>query len=135
MAKQPSSIFVSLYFMVLGILLVVSAGMLAIGVRELASSRDPSQPVFYMLVGMSGLAITLYSLRQVLSKTKGLKIQVAKVVTVLECSSCHKKVTRNFKEGDYVYGTGEKCGSCSSDVPMTIIDVFAEKPPQKKPTL
>ncbi|MBO3803703.1 MAG: hypothetical protein JTT11_07555 [Candidatus Brockarchaeota archaeon] len=127
--------FVSLYFMVLGILLVVSAGMLAIGVRELASSSDPSQSMFYVLIGTSGLAITLYSIWQIQSKTKGLKIQVAKVVTVLECGSCHKKVTRNFKEGDYVYGTGEKCGSCGSDAPMTITDVFAEKPPQKKTTL
>ncbi|MGQ9513810.1 MAG: hypothetical protein ACUVTL_01965 [Thermoproteota archaeon] len=135
MSKQPGSIFVSLYFMVLGILLVVSAGMLVIGVRELSSSRDPSQSIFYMLIGSSGIAITLYSLKSIQSKSRGLRIQVAKVITVLECSKCHNKVTRNFKEGDYIYGTGERCSSCNSEEPMIITDVYAEKPPQKKSTL
>ncbi|TLN19523.1 hypothetical protein FDZ71_04895 [bacterium] len=81
MAKQPGSIFMSLYFMVLGILLVVSAGMFIIGLRELAT--EPTQSSIYMLVGISGIAITLYSLRQIQSKSRSLRVQVAKVVSVL----------------------------------------------------
>jgi len=133
MAKQPGSVFMSLYFMVLGILLVVSAGMFFIGLRELAS--EPTQSTIYILVGISGIAITLYSLRQVQSKSKGLRVQVAKVITVLECANCRNKLTRNFKEGDYIYGTAEKCTNCNSGTPMTIMSIFAEKPPSKKSTV
>jgi len=130
MAKQPGSIFMSLYFMVLGILLVVSAGMFIIGLRELAT--EPTQSSIYMLVGISGIAITLYSLRQIQSKSRSLRVQVAKVVSVLECANCRNKVTRNFKEGDYVYGTAEKCTNCNTDTSMTILSIFAEKPPPKR---
>jgi len=130
MAKQPSSLFMSLYFMVLGILLVVSVGMFIIGLRELAN--EPTQSTIYMLVGISGIGITLYSLRQIQSKSKSLRVQVAKVVSVLECGNCHNKVTRNFKEGDFVYGTAEKCTNCNTETSMTIMSIFTEKPPGKK---
>jgi hypothetical protein len=134
MAKQPSGIFVSLYFVVLGILLVVSAGMLVIGIREFLT--EPTiQSIIYLLVGASGIGITLYSLRQVQSKSKTLKVQVAKVVTALDCSSCHNKATRVFKEGDYVYGAGEKCSNCNAEAPMTITSIYAEKPPQQQKQL
>ena len=116
--------------MVLGILLVVSLSMFFLGIRGLAT--DPTQSTVYMVVGTSGIAITLYSLRQIQSRSKSLKVQVAKVVTVLECNSCHNKVTRNFKEGDYVYGTAEVCANCNASTPLMITSIFSEKPTTQK---
>lgn len=132
MARKPGSLFISIYIMVLGILLVVSMSMFVIGIRGMAT--EPTQSTVYMLVGTSGIAITMYSLRQVQSRSKSLKVQVAKVVTVLECNSCHNKVTRNFKEGDYVYGTVEVCTNCNSATSMTIMSIFSEKPTTQKLT-
>jgi hypothetical protein len=130
MPRQPGSIFISIYIMVLGILLVVSLSMFFLGIRGLAT--DPTQSTVYMVVGTSGIAITLYSLRQIQSRSKSLKVQVAKVVTVLECNSCHNKVTRNFKEGDYVYGTAEVCTNCNASTPLMITSIFSEKPTTQK---
>ena len=130
MPRQPGSIFISIYIMVLGILLVVSLSMFFIGIRGLAT--DPTQSTVYMVVGTSGIAITLYSLRQIQSRSRSLKVQVAKVVTVLECNSCHNKVTRNFKEGDYVYGNAEVCTNCNTSTPLMVTSIFSEKPTAQK---
>ncbi|MEW6605257.1 MAG: hypothetical protein AB1351_11305 [Thermoproteota archaeon] len=47
------------------------------------------------------------------------------------CQSCGEKTRRPFKEGDYVYGRGDKCKKCSS-ADTLVTAVYGEYPVEEK---
>lgn len=46
------------------------------------------------------------------------------------CQSCGEKARRPFKEGDFVFGSGEQCKKCSSNSLVTAI--YGEYPEATK---
>jgi len=45
------------------------------------------------------------------------------------CQSCGENSRREFKEGDYIYGSGTRCKKCSSNTLITAI--YGEYPEEK----
>jgi len=125
--ERPGGIYASLYFMILGILVVVSAAMLAIGARGMSSATEEPLSLLYIGLGASGLAFTVYSFQRVQSRLRALRVEIARVITTFECDSCHEKASRSFREGDYVFGPGDKCAKCGHEK-TTVVSIYAERP-------
>ena len=53
------------------------------------------------------------------------KKEVLDPYSIEQCTSCNKTNKRQFKEGDYIFKTMEKCTSCGSDQIM-ISKIFGE---------
>ncbi|MGI0014726.1 MAG: hypothetical protein ACREBU_14985 [Nitrososphaera sp.] len=52
-----------------------------------------------------------------------------KIFTEETCPSCGEKSRRDFKDGDYIYGTGTQCKKCSAS--GTLINaIYGEYPPE-----
>lgn len=61
---------------------------------------------------------------------------VEKISTVLKCSSCKKKYTREFKLGDFTFKklTDEKCKECNQEKTLIIEEIYSKwiKPKKKE---
>ncbi|MEM3437890.1 MAG: hypothetical protein QXP55_05120 [Nitrososphaerales archaeon] len=47
------------------------------------------------------------------------------VFTIEECDSCHLKMKRDFRLGDYIYKEGGECSKCKGKT--KIIMIYSEK--------
>ena len=53
------------------------------------------------------------------------KEEVLDPYTIEQCNSCNGITKRKFKEGDFIFKTGEKCASCGNGQ-MMIYKIFGE---------
>jgi len=113
--KRISSIFM----IVAVIMLVLSAAALF---QVLESSIRGTLDIINLILSISAIALSLYMLLQMRTKTLKLGFEPPKVVTTVECLKCGQKNTRDFQQGDFIVKRVEPCPKCNE--PMMISSVF-----------
>lgn len=73
---------------------------------------EQNMATYLALIGVIGLASSIYVIFQARKRAKNLKIKDLPIVTTIECRKCGFKNVRNFERGDYVLKELEPCEKC-----------------------
>ncbi|MGC8933857.1 MAG: hypothetical protein ACP5LN_01700 [Thermoproteota archaeon] len=126
--SERYDINISLFFFLLGFLLFVSITLIFNGVSEVSSGKTINGIMSFSL-GILGFALVAYNINKIrhrLSLPAVLSLG-PRVVTVEICENCGYRTERLFKEGDFIFGRGDKCPKCNSETPMLIEGIYLKK--------
>jgi hypothetical protein len=126
--SEKYDINISLFFFLLGFLLFVSITLIFNGVSEVSSGKTINGIMSFSL-GILGFALVAYNINKIrrrLSLPAVLSLG-PRVVTVEICENCGYRTERLFKEGDFIFGRGDKCPKCNSETPMLIEGIYLKK--------
>ena len=88
---------------------------------------DPENLYSYMLIGVSGFALSAYMLFQTRRRALQLTIKMQPVNTTILCQKCGFKNLREFQRGDYIFKEAEECPKCKEKMQITSIYREAEE--------
>ena len=117
------------------LILAIIGGILAIsfyylyGAIQAYSSGAVEEALYYALLAIVGIGISIYVTRMVRKRTVTQKLP-PKVTTTIECKKCDFKNLRQFEKGDYVFKSVENCAKCNEQ--MLISAIYAEETKDKK---
>jgi len=119
-ANKISSYLMLIVFIVLGLSIV--ALFSAVYAYMLGESI---QAGFLAIIGAFALAISCVVLYQTRRNDAALKVETPKVMTIIECTKCGTKITREFQRGDFVFKELDICEKCPEQKQM-ITGVYKE---------
>jgi hypothetical protein len=128
---RVSSMFIVIIFVAVAaalILLTTSIYLFNQGEAEIENAT------YFLLFGAALLAVSTYILVQTRRRMLKLKIEVAPVMTTIECRKCGTKTTREFQKGDYIFKELEKCGKCDDNKMITAIYREVTEKEKEKPS-
>jgi len=81
----------------------------------------------FILIGVSGVALSAYMLFQTRRRTLQLTTKMQPVNTTLLCQKCGFKNLREFQRGDFIFKEAEECPKCKEKMQITSIYREAEE--------
>lgn len=126
--SERYDINISLFFFLLGFLLFVSITLIFNGVGEVSSGKTINGVMSFSL-GVLGFILVAYNINKIRSRLSlpAVLSLGPRVVTVEVCESCGYRTERLFREGDFIFGRGNKCPKCNSELPMLIEGIYLKK--------
>ena len=85
---------------------------------------------FFMLIGVSGLALSTYMVFQTRRRALKLAFIPPRIATTILCQKCGFKNIRDFERGDFIFKETEECPKCKEK--MMINSIFREIVEKKK---
>jgi len=85
---------------------------------------------FFMLIGVSGLALSTYMVFQTRRRALRLTFTPPRIATTILCQKCGFKNIRDFERGDFIFKETEECPKCKEK--MMINSIFREINEKKK---
>jgi predicted Zn-ribbon and HTH transcriptional regulator len=73
------------------------------------------------LIGIAGIVLSVYVILQMRRHGSRPSIEVAPIMTTIECKKCGYKNVREFKRGDYIFKEAEPCPKCNEKMMITAI--------------
>jgi len=117
--RRISSLFIAIIVIVLALSTVaIFQGAEAYRIGETGTGHS------FMLIGVSGLALSAYMLFQTRRRALQLTIKLPSVTTTLLCQKCGFKNLREFQRGDYIFKEAEECPKCKEK--MQIASIYRE---------
>ena len=119
-------------FVLAAIYVTLALSVVALVVAVGAFYEGSTEVTIYLLaIGFIAMALSGYYLFQSRKHVASLKIENPPVLTAIECKSCNKTETREFKRGDYVFKEMEKCPKCQGM--GMIVAIYWEVKEKEKP--
>jgi len=118
------SFLLPLYFMLLGVIIVLSGALLIMGLK--ASGENTLDATIYTTLGVAGFFFAFYSIQEARKRMKLLQKKKGRIMTVIKCNKCNHVYEREFKEGDYVYKNAGDCPKCGGDSFIFLVYAFRE---------
>ncbi|MBC7130379.1 hypothetical protein H5T51_04045 [Candidatus Bathyarchaeota archaeon] len=116
-ATRVSTFVLVIIFLVLA----VSFSAIVLAVQAYSVYGNDFVAAYLMLIGILGVALSIYVLTQTRRRLTHLKIEPPPVVTTIECRKCGFKNVRKFQRGDYVFKEVEPCEKCNENMMITAI--------------
>lgn len=85
---------------------------------------------FFVLIGVSGLALSTYMVFQTRRRALRLTIRPPRIATTILCQKCGFKNIRDFERGDFIFKGTEECPKCKEKTKIT--SIFREVKEKKK---
>ena len=85
---------------------------------------------FFMLIGVSGLALSTYMVFQTRRRALRLTFKPPRIATTILCQKCGFKNIRDFERGDFIFKETEECPKCKEKTKIT--SIFREVKEKKK---
>lgn len=85
---------------------------------------------FFMLIGVSGLALSTYMVFQTRRRALTLTFTPPRIATTILCQKCGFKNIRDFERGDFIFKGTEECPKCKEKTMIT--SIFREIGEKKK---
>ena len=85
---------------------------------------------FFMLIGVSGLALSTYMVFQTRRRALTLTFRPPRIATTILCQKCGFKKIRDFDRGDFTFKGTEECPKCKEKTMIT--SIFREIEEKKK---
>jgi len=85
---------------------------------------------FFVLIGVSGLALSTYMVFQTRRRALRLTIRPPRIATTILCQKCGFKNIRDFERGDFIFKETEECPKCKEKTKIT--SIFREVKEKKK---
>jgi hypothetical protein len=133
-ATKVSSMFLLIIFVAVAAALILLTTSIYLFNQGEAQAENAT---YFLLFGAALLAVSTYILIQTRRRMLKLKIDIAPVMTTIECRKCGIKTTREFQKGDYVFKELEKCEKCDDKKMITAIyrEVTQKEKEQRSPFL
>jgi hypothetical protein len=87
--------------------------------------------IVFATIGLVALTMSVFTLYQSRRQVAQMKIEIPKVMTIVECKKCNTKTVREFQRGDYVYKELDACPKCP-DTKQLITAVYKEVKEKEK---
>lgn len=97
---------------ILSLMILLSAIALVEMIKRYSETGWIDLPSF--ILSVSVLSISIYIAFQARRKTLNLEFEPQKVFTIMKCTNCNFKITRNFQKGDFVLKKTGQCPICGS---------------------
>ena len=114
-----------LILILIGFILSLSA--LYIAVQSIIDQTDILNSYSFLLIGVFGLALSVYMLLQTRAKPMHVALELPRVITTLECPKCDFKNIRDFQKEDYIFKETGPCQKCNETMRITAIYREAKK--------
>lgn len=85
---------------------------------------------FFVLIGVSGLALSTYMVFQTRRRALRLTFRPPRIATTILCQKCGFKNIRDFERGDFIFRETEECPKCKEKTKIT--SIFREVKEKKK---
>jgi len=131
MAQNPTSAGnkkISNYIMTIVVIVLALSIVSIILAVIVASNGGPQADLtagFLAVIGVIAVTMSMFTLYQSRRQAAQMKIEVPKVMTIIECKKCGTKTVREFQRGDYVYKDLEACPKCP-ETKQVITAVYKE---------
>jgi Zn finger protein HypA/HybF involved in hydrogenase expression len=99
---------------IISILLAVNVYLNGVSKPSQAATDDLTAG-FLAIVGLIALTMSMFTLSQSRRQAAEMKIEIPKVMTIVECKKCGTKTVREFQRGDYVYKDLDACPKCPDE--------------------
>lgn len=106
---------------------ILSLSALYIAVQSIIDQTDILNSYSFLLIGVFGLALSVYMLLQTRGKPMHVTLELPKVITTLECPKCDFKNIRDFQKEDYIFKETGPCQKCNETMRITAIYREAKK--------
>lgn len=122
--------FYLIWILSLAGILIISTVFLYLGLSNLSETTGES--ILNTIMGIAGLGIAAKVGYDMFRARISLKEEVFEVLTELKCENCGEKISREFKEGDYVGKLSEdtRCPKCRST--PYIVAIYSRTPRGKE---
>lgn len=129
---ETASPIAKVSFIFLGILLIsfVLSIVAFYQAVEAYNNQDSGAGFSFIMIGVSGLALSTYMLFQTRRRRLRLNFKPEKITTEALCQKCGFKTLREFKDEDYVFKEAEECPKCNEK--MMITSIYREVAEKKK---
>jgi len=131
MTQNPTSAAnkkISNYIMTIVVIVLALSIVSIILAVIVASNGGPQADLtagFLAVIGVIAVTMSMFTLYQSRRQAAQMKIEVPKVMTIIECKKCGTKTVREFQRGDYVYKDLEACPKCP-ETKQVITAVYKE---------
>lgn len=106
---------------------ILSLSALYIAAQSIIDQTDLLNSYSFLLIGVFGLALSVYMLMQTRAKPMHVALELPKVITTLECPKCDFKNIRDFQKEDYIFKETGPCQKCNETMRITAIYREAKK--------
>ena len=106
---------------------ILSLSALYIAVQSIIDQTDILNSYSFLLIGVFGLALSVYMLLQTRGKPMHITLELPRVITTLECPKCDFKNIRDFQKEDYIFKETGPCQKCNETMRITAIYREAKK--------
>ncbi|MEM3371216.1 MAG: hypothetical protein QXO55_01185 [Candidatus Korarchaeum sp.] len=127
--KVPYGFYI-IWILSLAGILIISTVFLYLGLSNLSGSTGES--ILNIVMGVAGLGIAAKVGYDMLRARVSFKEEVFEVLTELRCGNCGEKISREFREGDYVGKilAETRCPKCQNS--LSIIAIYSRTPKGKE---
>jgi hypothetical protein len=115
---------------ILVIALLLSVASVFQGVDLMLSADNFEEGSFYLTLGATTLALSMYVLFQTRKRILKLALKAQPVTSTILCEKCGLKNVRDFQRGDYVFKEVDPCPKCNEN--MVIAEVYREVKDKRK---
>ena len=113
----------------LAIIALITAG--GVYIENPNNADNVISAIVFATIGLVALTMSVFTLYQSRRQVAQMKIEIPKVMTIVECKKCNTKTVREFQRGDYVYKELDACPKCP-DTKQLITAVYKEVKEKEK---
>ncbi len=117
--RRISSLFIAIILVTLSLSIVALYQAI-----DAYRSQRISDGLNFMIISVSGLAVSTYMLFQTRRRTLRLILEVQRIITTIICQKCGFKNIRDFQRGDYIFKETDACPKCNEK--MMIASIYRE---------
>jgi ssDNA-binding Zn-finger/Zn-ribbon topoisomerase 1 len=115
---------------ILVIALLLSVASVFQGVDLMLSANNFEEGSFYLTLGATTLALSMYVLFQTRKRILKLALKAQPVTSTILCEKCGLKNVRDFQRGDYIFKEADPCPKCKEN--MVIAEIYREVKEKRK---
>lgn len=115
---------------ILVIALLLSVFSVFQGVDLMLARGNFEEGSFYLTLGATTLALSMYVLFQTRKRIMKLALKAQPVTSTILCEKCGLKNVRDFQRGDFVFKEADPCPKCNEN--MVIAEIYREVKDTKK---
>ncbi len=115
---------------ILVIALLLSVASVFQGVDLMLSADNFEEGSFYLTLGATTLALSMYVLFQTRKRILKLALKAQPVTSTILCEKCGLKNVRDFQRGDYIFKEADPCPKCKEN--MVIAEIYREVKEKRK---
>lgn len=115
---------------ILVIALLLSVASVFQGVDLMLSANNFEEGSFYLTLGATTLALSMYVLFQTRKRILKLALKAQPVTSTILCEKCGLKNVRDFQRGDYIFKEVDPCPKCKEN--MVIAEIYREVKEKRK---